>query len=842
MASGKKKKRSPTYPKKGAPLKVKGKKATSVGKASPSIRSSGFAGNPPGPKGAGLLLVGALALVAAGIFSLPNYHILLSAGGALSRWLVHPSLLLVGFLSLVWLFRELPDAPRQPEGFSGKWVAVWMALFSGLCFFSRFYHPEDPPSYVWDEHLIITGDIRNIIDFGYHPLIMANSSRPPFFPYLTALFWLIFPQASGMWIIRFTTVIIELANLWSLYALGTIVRGRRMGLILASLWALSQPGTFWSYCGYGMPILILGCVWIFICSYRLIEKPSMPRYIQLALVLAFGGYIGPYLRPFAPAVITLVLFWIFLKSKERLRGGLYWVLTLGLWVFWVFLFLFKNDAMPSALGQSLGANPLFWYGTIAGLTALYVKAFFETQKPGIRQEIVKWATLSGLTSLLMAPLLLDPIYSTQASAQSMLREKGISLFSLAAIQQVWLKILFFFQVTFLNVSGDVGIYPLPGHSFFESFAEFSMVVGLAYFIARPTLSKGYVIVIVLVGIAPFLATRFSHTGRLFGAIAPLLLMGGWGLDAYWDSFSREVKNHSARWLLFLLMLGFWAWNGDKAFGLCREWLARKTSNIACIDAQVQKDWKQYRVVVALHPSDFGGPTFSMLCDQKDVWLLTDPQPIYLEAGQTEKDIVLLVSGVDKTTQERVRKDFPSAQWQDVANLNGPRFMERILIPFDSLQERPGKMFYIQHVPANYWRRRFYWADYTYGLARGIVGWDDQVPSLNAPMPPGMNEHATVLVEGELTVPADGKYTLTLAPTVDRVLLKVDGKTIFDLKPGTDQALLGKDRIHLTSGTHRVSYATTFRRVLSFPDIHVAPADGGNEWLLGKSALDSQRLR
>ena len=85
----------------------------------------------------------------------------------------------------------------------------------------------------------------------------------------------------------------------------------------------------------------------------------------------------------------------------------------------------------------------------------------------------------------------------------------------------------------------------------------------------------------------------------------------------------------------------------------------------------------------------------------------------------------------------------------------PLFMNRVLIPFDSLTEDPAKLIYIQRVPRSYWRRRFYCQQY--GVARGLMWWDERVPSLNAPLPPHLANDMTVRAEGEVGVPVEGNY-------------------------------------------------------------------------------------
>src|ERR1700690_46357 len=116
---------------------------------------------PPKTQGTGYFLVVALILTAAGIYSLPNFHLLLSKGSFLAQVLVHPSLLLIGFICLVLAFYQVPDDTKPSE--MPKWRAYPLfAFFFSLCFFWRFYHPLEPSAPFWFDNLVVTGDIRAI--------------------------------------------------------------------------------------------------------------------------------------------------------------------------------------------------------------------------------------------------------------------------------------------------------------------------------------------------------------------------------------------------------------------------------------------------------------------------------------------------------------------------------------------------------------------------------------------------------------------------------------------------------------------------------------------------------
>ncbi len=773
-------------------------------------------------------LLGSLALAVAGLFSLPNYHILLTPGGILDHWLVHPSLLLVGFIGLFLLFRTFPDFSDQPEDIPLGWVYIWFSLFSGLCFFSRFYHPEEAPPYFFVDQLMVTGDIRSAMDFHQYSLIFPYGSPQPFARYLTVVLWDIFPKASGLWITRLSSTFIDIGVLWSLYVLGRGINGRRTGLIMMSFWALSMPGTIWAYSGYGASSVILACALTLLVFCQLVQKPSMANFIIWGILLAFGDYTYAPFRLWTPTLITLILLWIYSNPKERPKGGAPLLLSVGIWIFWLYLFVYTNKFLPPGPWTSLLVKPWFLGAALIVLLAAYLKSMSKIGESEGNRKIFGWATGVLVTGILMWPLMFHPLYSDYMANRSVFLLGDNSSKLLSVFKEIWPNVTYAFHVIFSTSEPDFSRYPIPGHSFFEVFPQMAMVVGLAYFLAIPSWRKNFLILMILVGTLPFILSQRPHTGRLFGAVAPLFLMGAWGLDAFWGIFTREMKNGVWRTAALLLLFGFWAWDAKTGIVLGRGWMTYRTTNDAVIGAQLEKDWKQYRVILARHDSNFFQPQFTMLCDQRDAWLLNDPNPIYLGPGEKSKDIVLYVYGGDEPTAKRVREEFPMAQWTDVPSLNGPNFLHRIFIPFDSLGEVPGKLLYVQRIPREYWRRRFYWADYPYGIARGMVWWEDSVPAFNAAFPPGIDAHVSAEADGELMVRVDGEYCFSASQTLDVIFLSIDGKNILNQRGG----LPAKAKVFLKAGDHPVVYKTAFRSRYNFTDILVTPPNGDKEWNLG----------
>ncbi len=790
----------------------------------------------PAAQGSIYILLTGMVLVAAGLFSFPNFRVWLPPGGFLSNLLVHPSLALVGFAILIFAFRQLPDEGRAPD-ISKPMAYVCFAFFFGLCAFWRFYRPLEPSAHHWFDNQVVTGDIANILDSGYHPLLFPFGQREAFFPYLTAFLWYFFPDANGAWMTRLSSTVIDLLAIWGLYLLGSTLRGRSMGLGLMALWAVSLPMTVWSYFEMGVVTATLAAIWALFFFYRLVQKPTLARFLYWGASLGFGGYCYVPFRPWTPTLITLVLVWILFGSKEKPRGGPAWFLAGGLWLSWTLLFLNKNNFLPTGGALiSLITHPLFLFALLAALLAAFAKLWTDKKKNETDRRIMGWATGATLTALLMAPLYLHPGYAQHTSQSSAFYGENGPIGLSEGLQVVWHNVLFFVQAMFWQTHFDIGFYPLPGQSFYEPFTELFMVAALAYFIARPDWRKVIPVLMALVGMAAFILSNHAHTTRGVAAAAPLLLLSGWGLDRFLSLIRGETKNGLVRTSVLLVMAVFGFWAAQKNFGYCRDWMTNKSSD-AMIGQQLDKDWKQYRVIIASHYPQFDTPALTVLCDHKEAYVLNFPNPIYLETGEKGKDVVLLMYGApgfDKALEDRVHAEFPQAQWSVIESPNPDihRFMLRAVIPMEALSETPGKLFYVQRVPSGYWRRQFYWKDYAVG--RGIVWWDERVPILKAPYPPGMNEYMTGRADGEITAATSGKYYFSINETSDVVELFIDGKKIFHLKADANNGLRAKEGVHLEAGKHHVTYVSTFRRLTNYQDITVTPPDGGKEWVLGQA--------
>lgn len=778
---------------------------------------------PAKPKGL-LLLIGGSLLAAAGVLSFPNFQFQIP-GGFLPNLLFLKWLALVGFVLLAAAFRLLPE-PATPGEISKNWASVLFMFLFGLTFYTRFCHPETPEATFWYDDLVVTGDVRGILDLGNHPLLFPWGQREPFFPYLNAILWLLMPKADGVFINRLSSTLVDMGTCWGLYLLGRTVSGRRTGLFLMSFYAVSKPFMVYCYFGYGANTCELSTVWMMVFLFRLLNKPSFRRFVYLGIALGFGAYTYVPARLWTPYLIGILWLWILYEFRQKGKDVPTWTLLIGVMGSWAFLFLSKNNVLsPSYIWVSfLNRTPVAL--TAGGIIlAAYIKTGMAMKKDPLRRAAFGWSTLAVIAFLFCSPFLFHPLYASHVSDTSVLNANGKLATLSEALKLVGNNIYFFFAMMFGQSSWDTGTYPTWVGSFFDYFPELAMIVGLAFFAAKPGWKKLLTLSMLALGTLPFILSNHAHSARALAVVGPLFLMAGWGMDYSWRLFTRATADPRLRQGVLLVLGALWVWSAYWSnWQVWNQWMAHK-SNDATIFQQIEKDWRSHHLIIAPHYPQFESPALTMLCDQKEVWALEDPNPLYLEKGETAKDIVLLFWGYDQNLENRLKADFPSAPVTVVPNWNPDRaqFLKRVQIPFNALSEKPGKLFYIVRVPHDYWRRRFYWQDY--GVGHGLVWWDDRVRALNAPFPAKLNVWMSGKADGEFQAPVEGNYTFASVSPSDWIGLAVDGKEIIRFIPGDGRLTPPRATLHLTAGAHRITYTTYFQHGPQFPRITILPPVG-----------------
>ncbi len=483
-------------------------------------------------------------LILLGLFNLPNYRMLLSPDFPLPnlpvRWL-----LALGFIGLVALFKLAPRVAENEWDISPWTAKVWFVLFMVLAAWLRLKNAAEPVSGFWDDHYVVTRDIRNIVDFYWRPLLMPSGWREPFFPYLTALLWLVLPNATGVTIVHVSSAVIDLMALWALYLAAKEVGGRRMGLLVLGMGAICKALIEPCFFGYGNNTTVLGCALAMLFSLRVLKKPDWKHFLYWGLSLGFGAYCYVPFRVWIPVLLGCLWLWVYSDPKERGKDPFRLVLGIGGMTALALLFAIKNSFLSSEspLVKFLTSLPVLIL-VVAGLIFAYVKVAKQGLK-GDGFKLFGWATGAIFTVLTMLPLFFHPNYSSHVADLSVFSKTfspkpGDGLHHLMDNIIICLGLMF-------GQTGEVAQCPGIGDSFYDFFLAASGALALAYFVARPSWLKGFLLLLWVNSLTPFLLSNAPHSFRMVGADAPLLFIGAWGLNRLWLAFVQVGSRKVGEW-------------------------------------------------------------------------------------------------------------------------------------------------------------------------------------------------------------------------------------------------------------------------------------------------------
>ncbi len=325
--------------------------------------------------------------------------------------------------------------------------------------------------------------------------------------------------------------------------------------------------------------------------------------------------------------------------------------------------------------------------------------------------------------------------------------------------------------------------------------------------------KTFLLACFFVGISPHVLSIDPHVGKLVGIMAPLSVLGGLGVRQVYSAL-RSFRRGLAI-LLALLLAAYFGWATRGTYE--KVWL--KYFNIESADTaaalQVAKYAPRDRVYIALFPFFVSPSTLTVLDQGLDFYSLTDENSIPLRAGESPKDVVVIMSVNDTKTKGRIESQFKNVSWEDI-RLGGfqdiRQMGRRALIPAAEITEEYGKMFYYQRFPAENWTRDYFMGRNILGC--GMIEREESVPSPYDPVIPEMGGRL-VHLKGSFNQPAEAQVTFK-AKTVNHVKLQIDGKEILYLKP-YQEVLAGEKKVDLTVGNHTVVY-DTYLQERAIPEI------------------------
>ena len=574
----------------------------------------------------GLILGAGFLLVVAGVLFLPNFRILL-IGSFLDQYKFIPYVgMISGFAVLFWFFRRQSVVPPLPE--LSRPVAYFLfAFFYFLCFYTRFSHPETPEATFWNDDLVVLNDIRNIIDFGVNFLLFPFGQREPFFPYLTAFLWKLIPHADGVYVDRLSSTLIDMGTCWGFYRLGKELTNRWLGLFLMALYSVGKPMIIYCFFGYGANTCVLSTVWMAYFFFHLMKKPVLRRFIYLGIAMGFGAFTYVSARPWTPYLIGITWLWVLWTTHLKQKSKYQWLLLMGGMAFCAFVAVFKNGYLP----ETLRLVAFFtWIPVCLVIVTVLLTAYF---KVGTNRKIDEsaglifgWATMALVALLITLPFYLQKDYASHVVESSALHVDGNISLGLGVLAKLWDNVRFYFSLMFTQPIYDSSTYPIVNDSFFDPLPVIGMVVGLAFFLAKPSWRRGFILSLIPIGMVPFVLAALPNSARPLTSVVPLLVLSGWGLIYLTRSFVAAVPSKLFRVLAFTLLCSLWVWNAVKSdWSIWHRWMARVSHDVF-IFQQADKDWKKYRVMVASNDGKFRSPALTALCDGREVYLWNWPNP------------------------------------------------------------------------------------------------------------------------------------------------------------------------------------------------------------------------
>ncbi len=780
-----------------------------------------------------LATVAAWAALSACLATFPNFKWLFPGIGFLPFQQSY-AVLVAAFLAIVAGMRFMPEGggPASPN-LSPGWARFWLFSFLAATAAMRLYHANMAEGAYWCDGAIEIKDILNIADFKEYSFIMPWGGREPFFSYLGAVVRHLLPDASALFIQRFSLTLIDMATVWICYLLGKEVKGRRVGVLLAALVSISKPMILMDLVGSRPTCMGLGVSLALLFFFRLLRKPDMAHFLQWSVAVSFGIYGYSAYRPFVPFFIFAVLAWVLYSEKPRDLDAGGKVLAGGMAVSFLVYFLFFNGYWPQDgwLARTIAVSGLWFPGIVLAVLLILLGRFISNpHHQRNHSKLMGWAVGSFTCFFLTIAIMTNPLIINRL--QNLSVSNGV--FNWQFLESVFQKLCV--TLRFLFIGGrDRSDFEIGGDAFYDYPSIVVIALGLASMVARPGWKKGTLVLAALVGVSTHVLSNDPHSGKTLGSVVPLLLLGSLGADRVWSAAEELPRG---RWLgkvVLVFSLAFWGWSASVNFNrIYDQWAERCFRPDVVVAQQAIKDAKDYRIYLANfgdYKSDFcAGDTQAILLERQPVRVLFGSNPIDMKPGAQAKDVVVLLSATNQQgLEDLIRRQYPTAQWSEVYNppqaSEHTRVALRVQIPFDAISGNPEKkaaganvkaLFYRRNAPEQSWTRIYIFGHA--GVRNSFIWWEDQATDLNAPHPGEEGAHIADYT-GDLYVNHPDKYRI-LFKSSSYVILSIDGKKIFDVRPSGVPAKMGEKVISLEAGNHHVELITYIRNDQNVPEVSI----------------------
>lgn len=743
-------------------------------------------------------------------------------------------LLILGLALSAYGLRGLPASGSKMD--LPRWVAYPILVFLFILgAYLRLYRLDQPIGDYWDDPAGGLTYSRNVLDLHAFYILFPVGALEPLYPYFVAFIWWLVPTWKAIFVQRFALSLLNLLGVWFFYRIGREVSGKRLvGLLLVAFMVASKPIVFQTISMLSGATLVFGVGLITLFQVRVFKKPDLWHFIQWGIVFALGLCCYNAIRTWVPFFAVVTLGWILWKSRKETTT---WPVRIVIFFFAVGFLSFFLDKMLSVghdnfISRAFGGTFANWvFSQVLFLGALIYCYKSSGQKGKL---LCSWALGLLVAGVLSYPLAMLPDAAQRITNISLLPKNSADIFTFKFLSfmigqaQSAIK-------TFFIWGDDRADMNVVGDPFLDYHATVFVIVGLVWAAVRPTWWKTLLFCCAWVGIVPRLLTQDPHSGKLLGALPVLLLLsamafGQW-IESAWDVSQKK------RWMGILLIISlvlFWGWEVDGTFRRAYEKWWYVTGPDSKLSREIMKDMPEKRIYLVPAPggSLFSPKSQSVLEDSQPLYNFQDVNAINVYANKTRKDVVVFVSPVSKVVVDKLKKEYPLAQWSPIlqyyqtADEKVP-FAYRVLIPTAQISEKPGKIFFFSVISNETWIRRIYLDGF--GMARGMIDVEDASPTLNPVSQLAGGQ--CVSADGEWDAPADGRYIFSVN-SPNFVQLWVDGKLLIDSKPAINKVGKEIDAIDLKKGPHAIRYVSYLKVQLLFADVTIRNPELKFEQILG----------
>ncbi len=749
--------------------------------------------------------------------------------------------ILLGAFAAVVGFILMPREAAADLSRRAAWS--WLGLILAVAAWMLFYGHDQPLGHVWDDWTINVTDARNIIDRNRHSILFRIGGREPFFVYLIAFLWWLFPFLKGMLVQRMASAVIYLVGIWLMYRLGAELRSRRTGVLLAAAGAAGKPFLLMSLTGMPIGGVVLGISWVLIALIRIFRNPKMSHFLLWGLGMAFGTYTYPAFRPWPLLLPAILLVWLLAYRSER---RIDWhTLLLPLQVGWLLVAYFYRYHL-----SILGKFPLFESALNAwdkdpGLRMVFFGLLVVTLAKGlaVRERFAQGVRLMGwvvATLLMLAliwPLTTDEEFYSRVASYSVFTGGD---FQAGGVAYLLSKLRIALRILYSNADDrddlDIGQEP-----FFEHMTLAVTLLGFLWFLGRMRKEGWFLFGVAGFALIPHVLSSDTATTKTMGALLPLLTMGALGLESLLANSQVLGRRFRLGWVPVLVVITLFGAGAYQSFyKLHVHWASEDQPNALTAKETSRALERGEKVYLAAQGQFWGETTQSVLNQGKVYTALFDPTVLELLPGEVPPTVCVLMSANSKELMESFKRHCPGGQWTpiDVPSLIPQRrwsaIMYRLTLPPGTIPETPKGPLYIRRSEGKSWYRRYTCWHFGHGL--GVTYLEDRAARVSDPvdgvrlMAPPFNYHDglnLMYVNGRFRAETAGEYEWIVTP-IRRVWVRVDGKLLADWDPKKVGVADRSLKVKLDAGDHEFEYKVLFAGKFDVPPVRLK-RPGGSVW-------------